>query len=190
MNTKFLTKRLAVSAVMIALASVLSVLAVFKLPNGGSVTVASMVPVIILSIIYGTKYGIFSAFAFSLLQMLLGGIASPPTESFLSYFLVIALDYVIAFTVLGFAGMIYNLGGRKKYMIPLSGGIVVVLRFICHFLSGVIIWDVYAPEGQPVWLYSLTYNGSYMGVELIITVAVLVLLANIIKSLDEKMYKI
>ena len=50
-------------------------------------------------------------------------------------------------------------------------------RFLCSFASGILIWGEYAPEGQPVWLYSLTYNGGYMLPELIITVAAAVLLA-------------
>ena len=70
---------------------------------------------------------------------------------------------------------------------PVAGAVAVcLLRFLCHFLSGMIIWDVYAPEGQPIWLYSLTYNGSYMLVETVLTAAAVALLYAPLMRLSEK----
>ena len=179
------TKKLTRAAVMIALGTTLSFFKVYNLGNGGSVTMGSMVPVILISFVFNTKEALLTSFVYSLLQMLVQGISTPPVENFLYYFLVIILDYVLAFSVLGLGGTLFG-WVKNKSLRMISGTVVVVfLRFICHFMSGVFIWKTYAPEGQSVFLYSLLYNGSYMSGELIITVAVISLLSatNYIKKL-------
>ena len=111
--------------------------------------------------------------------MLIGGIAAPPTQNFYYYFLVIMLDYVMAYTVLGL-GKTFSAFIKNKTAKLITGTFVVVfLRFVCHFLSGILIWNVYAPEGQSAFLYSLIYNGSYMGIELIITVVIITVISKI-----------
>ena len=159
-NTRALTE----SAIMIALATVLSLYAVFKLPNGGSVTIGSMIPILLISLRYPFHWSIAVAFAYSLVQMLTGFYA-PPVENLINYILVVLLDYVVAFSVLCLIGPIYQSLGQAmpaRYKLVLAASLCFLLRFVCHFLSGIIIWGVYAPEGQAVWLYSLVYNGSYM----------------------------
>lgn len=176
------TKKLTTCAMMIALSTVLMLVSkVIPSPwlQGGSITLASMVPIIALSNIYGYKWGQTSVFAYSLIQMMFG-FSAPPTQNFISFFLVVMLDYIIAFSVLGLSGIIFNLLGKKRIAIPISGAVVTFLRYVCHILSGVLIWGVYAPEGQPVWLYSLVYNGGYMLPEIIITTIVLSLLSKFI----------
>ena len=167
------------ASVMIALSSALSFFKIIELAKGGSVTLGSMVPVILISFIIDAKWGIFSAFCYSLVQMLIGGIAAPPTQNFIYYFLVIMLDYVVAFTVLGLGSTLSSFVKNKTAKLISGTFIVVFLRFVCHFLSGILIWDVYAPEGQNVFLYSLIYNGSYMGIELIVTLAVVTVISKI-----------
>ena len=167
------------ASVMIALAAALSFFKVFELGNGGSVTLGSMVPIILISFILDFKWGILTAFVYSLLQMLLQGIAAPPVESFVWYFLVICLDYIFAFTVLGLAGGITRTIKNINVKVITGTVFVVTLRFLCHLLSGIIIWGVYAPEGQSVFVYSLIYNGSYMLGELIITMTIMILISNI-----------
>jgi len=93
--------------------------------------------------------------------------------------LVILLDYVLAFSVLGMAGTISSFIKNKCFKVIFGTTMVIFLRFVCHFLSGIIIWDVYAPEGQSVFLYSLLYNGSYMLIEFIITLTVMFLISNL-----------
>ncbi len=167
------------ASVMIALATALSFFKVFELGNGGSVTLGSMVPIILVSFILDFKWGILTSFVYSLIQMLLQGVAAPPVENFLWYFLVVTLDYIIAFTVLGFAGGITRKINNINVKVITGTVLVVILRFLCHLLSGIIIWGVYAPEGQSVFVYSLLYNGSYMLGELIITVTIMMLISNI-----------
>ncbi len=175
MNT---TKKLTTSALLVALATVLMwVSKLIPAPwlQGGSVTIASMVPIILVGIMFGTKWGLLSSLTYALLQMMFG-FYPPPTQTFLSFVLVIFLDYIVAFGGLGLSGIIYNLFGRK----PLSAGIaaftVTLLRYVCHILSGILIWGVYAGEGQSVFSYSLIYNGTYMIPEIIISTVVTTLI--------------
>ncbi len=163
-------------AIMVALGVVLSMFAVFKLPNGGSVTVASMVPVIIVSLRHNVKWGLLTSITYALVQMAIG-FYPPPTGDMVSFALVVLLDYVIAFGVLGLAGSLASPFRHPMAKVAIGGGVVLSLRFLCHFVSGILIWSSFAPEGQPVWLYSLVYNASYMLAELIITLSVLILLS-------------
>lgn len=111
------TKKLTLSAILTALAFVL-VLASKLLPapwtQGGYITLASMVPVIMVSIIVGTKWGLVSGFVFSLIQ-LMTDFYLPPATTALTFFGVIMLDYVIAFTVLGLAGFFVKLMGNSPF---------------------------------------------------------------------------
>ena len=160
---------------MIALSTALSFVTLFRLPNGGSITAASMVPVLAVGILYGTRHGMITAFAYALLQLVTGFYA-PPAQSVLTVFLTVVLDYILAFGVLGLGGVLYRMCGKKAFLIPISGGICCVLRLICHVLSGFLIWKDTLPAGQNPMLASLLYNGSYMGVEILITVVVLLIL--------------
>lgn len=183
------TKKLTTCAMLVAFAVVLTLLSklIPSLPSGGSVTIASMVPIIIISIILDTKWGLISSLVFSLLQMMpvIGGFYPPPTQNFLNFFLVVMLDYVIAYGVLGLAGLFFKLFKRNLWAIPLSGLIVTGLRYVCHIISGILIWGVYA-ENQTVFAYSLTYNGSYMIPEIIISTVTLAVISKFILNQSKK----
>ena len=171
MNT---TKKLTTSALMIALATVLMwVSKLIPAPwlQGGSVTLASMVPIIAVGILFGTKWGLCSSLAYALIQMMFG-FYPPPTQTFISLVLVILLDYIFAFGVLGLSRVIYNVCGRKPFSAAISAFTVTSLRYVCHIISGILIWGFYADEGQTVLAYSLIYNGSYMIPEIIISTVV------------------
>ena len=160
-------------AIMIALATVLSFIRVFKLPWGGSITLLSMLPIALFSIKRGVKSGMIVSFLFALIQF--GqGILDGLFGWGLTLGMLIAcilLDYILAFTVLGLAGLF-----RKKLSGQIAGiALAVVLRFLCHFLSGVVIWHSFGQlwgdfYTENTWLYSLLYNGAYMLPELIFTV--------------------
>lgn len=177
-----MTRKITTTAILIAMGTVLSLITVYRAPFGGTVTAASMLPIILIGIFFGAKWGILGSVIYSVLQMITAGIAAPPVQDVLSYFEVIALDYVIAFGVLGLSGLFYDLFGKKSFSMPLAGGIVIFLRFLCHFVSGIIIWGIYAPAGQSPAVYSLLYNGSYMLFEFIITVAVIFLISKFISG--------
>ncbi len=167
------TRKLTICALLVALATVLSLLSkIIPAPwlQGGSITIASAVPIIMASLLFGTKWGLITSLTYALIQMMTG-FYPPPTQNLLNFFLVVMLDYILAFGVFGIASLFYK--KEKAYTIPLSGFIVTTLRYVCHIISGILIWGVYAEEGQTVLGYSLVYNGSYMIPEIIITTVVL-----------------
>lgn len=162
-------RRVAESAVMLALATVLSEFAVFKLPYGGSVTLFSQVPMVALSYRYGIKWGAFSGMVMGVIQMLFGLGNFSYVSGVVAYLILIFADYVIAFGCLGFGGMFKNKVKNPALSLALGGGVVSVIRFLCHFISGVTIWGDYSGGAMSAVWYSITYNASYMLPELIIT---------------------
>ena len=156
------TRILVECALMIAAGTVLSNIKMFTMPNGGSVTLLSMLPFVLVSFRHGVKWGLFTGFVNSLLQMLLGFWA-PPVPTFLYFLGEVLLDYVLAFMALGLAGVAFG-----TFMAGL-------LRFLCSFLSGVLIWGN-LNEGLAAWTYSLGYNASYMLPETLLTVIAAVLI--------------
>lgn len=163
-------RRIAESAIMLALATILSELAVFKLPYGGSVTLFSQVPMVVISYRYGIKWGAFSGLVMGVVQMLFGLGNFSYVSGLVAYLILIFADYIIAFGSLGLGGMFRSKISNSAVALPLGGAVVSVIRFICHFISGVTIWGDYSNGSMGAVWYSLTYNGSYMLPELIITV--------------------
>lgn len=160
-------QKLTVSAIMIALSTVLSFV---QFPSlwvyGGSITLLSMVPMCLISVMYGTRYAILPCFIYGAIQMAVSGVfgwgLTPAT-----LIGAIALDYLAAFTVLCLAGIFRSKG---------FGGIIagtalaVTARFVCHLLSGVIFFQSLEYFNNPL-IYSAVYNGSFMLPELILTLA-------------------
>lgn len=163
-------RRIAESAIMLALATILSELAVFKLPYGGSVTFFSQVPMIVISYRYGVKWGAFSGLVMGVIQLFFGMGNFSYVSGIPAYLILIFADYVIAFGVLGLGGMFRNRIKNDAVAMALGGGVVTAIRFICHFISGVTIWGDYSNGSMGAVWYSITYNGSYMLPELIITI--------------------
>ncbi|MCL2002656.1 MAG: energy-coupled thiamine transporter ThiT [Oscillospiraceae bacterium] len=151
------------AAVLVAIGFVLSYFQFARWAYGGSVTPASMLFILLIGIRRGPAWGLGGALVYACLQML-QGFYPPPTETLLYFVMVVLLDYVVAFSVLGLSGVFGKVKNGALYAVP----VCIALRFLCHFASGILIWGVYAPEGTPVWLYSFTYNGSYMGIELLV----------------------
>ncbi|MEL4105268.1 energy-coupled thiamine transporter ThiT [Oscillospiraceae bacterium WX1] len=172
-------------AMMIAMSVVLSFIKLYEFPQGGAVTLASMAPLVLVSYRHGIKWGLAAAFVYSLLQMILPpGFYPPPAKTFMAFAGVVLLDYVIAFTVLGTAAFFGKPFKNKVLSAAVGAVAVTVLRLTCHFFSGILIWGSYAPEGTPVWLYSLTYNGTYMVWEIIITAVVVAILVPVLDRID------
>lgn len=172
------TRRITETAIMIALATVLSYVVFSKLPMGGSVTLFSQVPIIIIGYRYGLKWGAATGVIHGLLQMVLQGLENfSYVKGIGSYLILIFADYVVAFMVLGIGGALFKKAVKNQALaLGLGAAVASVLRYLCHFVSGVTIWKEYAGD-QAVWFYSLTYNATYMLPELIISVIGVVLLA-------------
>lgn len=166
-NKKTNLKKLTICAVLVALATVLSAIKLYHLPLGGSITLLSMLPLIVIGVFMDPKWSLCSAFLYSLIQLLHGitdglfGWGLTP----LSLIGTIFLDYILAFTVLGLVGFIKS---DKPVVIGITSILVLTLRFLCHFLSGIIIFDIWC-EWDSVWIYSLCYNGSFMLPEIVFT---------------------
>ncbi len=150
------TRMLCEGAIMVALAQILSYIKLMELPNGGSLTPA-MFPILLFALRWGLKDGLLAGFVFGLLQLIFDGAYAWGWQSML-------LDYLLAFTPLGLAGLFK---GKAWGIFP---GTVLgcAARFVIHYISGVTIYRIYAPTevlgtvfDNPE-LYSLVYNGSYM----------------------------
>lgn len=168
------TRILVECALMIAVGTVLSNIRIFTMPNGGSVTLLSMLPFVLVSFRHGVKWGLFTGFVNSLLQMLLGFWA-PPVPTFLYFLGEVLLDYVLAFMALGLAELFARPFSNRAVGIAVGTFMAGFLRFMCSFLSGVLIWGN-LNEGLSAWVYSLTYNASYMLPETIITLVAALLI--------------
>ncbi|MBE6724658.1 MAG: energy-coupled thiamine transporter ThiT [Ruminococcaceae bacterium] len=166
-------------ALMVALAVVIDLIPMPKWPNGGSVSIAA-VPIIYIAYRHGLLWGLGSGLVYSVVQMVTG-FYPPPTGTFLGYVGVVLLDYVLAFTAFGLADLFAKPFGKRRLIGYGVGAVCVnLLRFVCSFLSGWIIWGSYAPEGQAPWLYSLLYNGGYMLPNAILCAVVIVLLCKFV----------
>ena len=155
-------------AVMIALAVIFDLISkgisvFFPNPwiNGGGISIG-MIPLIFISYRHGPGWGIITSFAYSGIQLITGW-SPPPAGTPAAFILCVLLDYVLAFTVLGIAPIFAKPFKNKPFGYAFGAFAVCMLRFICSFLSGAILWGEYITWGfESVWLYSFVYNISYM----------------------------
>jgi thiamine transporter len=155
-------------AMMAALAVVFSEIKVLEMPQGGSVSLV-MVPIALIAVRRGILPGVVTGLIVGLLQTLLGGTIVAPVQ--------VLLDYPLAFAALGLSGVIplSGLQGATRRIAALWSALFVgvIGRFVCHFISGIVWFGQYAPEGTPVALYSFLYNITYLLPEMIIAGIVL-----------------
>ncbi len=199
------TNKLVISGMMVALGTILSLLKLYELPFGGTVTIASMVPMVLVGYMYGVRWGMFTSLIYSLLQLICGistGIISKmflPGDEQMAFGAAITIclfDYILAYLVLGVAGMFKGKLKRAGTEIVLGSIVALVLRWLMHTISGYIFYGAWAGwffgdstglagikafEGFCTWvmenvqgnalslLYSVIYNGAYMVPEIIIT---------------------
>ena len=159
-KTVWNTKMMAMGAVCIALSSVLSMIKIWKMPQGGSITAASMLPLMLFSYVYGMGPGCLVGALYGVLQFII--------EPYFLSLPQMLLDYPIAFGMMGLAGLFSKMDNEN---LGLTAGVVLasVGRFVAAVLSGVIFFAEYAGDQNP-WVYSIVYNGSYMLPECIICV--------------------
>ena len=163
------TRKLAETAMLIAVGTVLSLIKI-DVPMGGGLTLCSMLPLIIISFRYGWRWGGFSAFVYSVLQLLLGVDNVQYASSPLMALGIILLDYILAYTVIGFAS-VFDSASKPRMGLALGIAVTFFARFLCHFITGAWIWDALWPNelGMTAVVYSAAYNGWYMAAELILT---------------------
>lgn len=167
---------LCTSSIFIALSTILSFLQIIELPMGGSVTLASMLPILFIGLQFGYKWGIGSAFLYSMIQLiqaLIKGNVFVYCVGATAVIVCVLFDYILPFTILGLSASARakkgNIVSIPKALVTFS--VLILFRFICHFVTGMTIWGQWDDGFWGAFIYSLTYNGSYMLPELIITVA-------------------
>ena len=172
-------------AILVAMAFVLSLIKIIDMPFGGSVTAASMAPVIVAGYRHGLKWGILTGFTYSLLQLLMGINNLQYATSAMAFIAILLLDYIVAFTVLGLLG-IFKRNKHQTGVLVIGAFVLCFIRFICHFITGCTVWAGVSIPSADGALYSLLYNSAYMIPETVVTVYVIALLSNVIDLKADK----
>ncbi|MCM1102463.1 MAG: energy-coupled thiamine transporter ThiT [Clostridium sp.] len=160
-GAKITTKQLVFSAMALALAMVTSMIKLVDMPLGGSITLLSMLFIALIGYWYGPVAGIATGMAYGLLQFILEPIFYTIPQ--------MLNDYPLAFGALGLSGFFQ----KRKFGLQIGYAVGVLGRFVFSFLSGVLFFASYAPEGMHPALYSLLYNGSYLLGEAVLTLVVI-----------------
>lgn len=167
-------------SMMIALSTVFSLLKIIDMPYGGSVTIASMLPIVIAAYRHGFLWGLGTALTNSVIQLLLGINNLSYFSTWQSILAIILLDYVVAFGVFAISGLFRRI--EKRQNLAFLYGILAssVLRYICHVISGATVWAGLSIPTNAALVYSLSYNATYMIPETIVLIAIGVYLASVI----------
>ena len=155
-------------AMLLALGTVLSFVKLIDLPYGGSVTAASAMPLVILAYRHGWKWGLGSGLAWAVIQQLTGLSTLSYFTTWQSILAVVLLDYIIAFALVGLAG-IFRTRVKNGAVSMMAGGLLFsVLRYLCHVIAGCTVWAGLSIPDEAALVYSLSYNATYMVPETVI----------------------
>ncbi|MBU7046980.1 MAG: energy-coupled thiamine transporter ThiT [Theionarchaea archaeon] len=166
----FTAREIAEAGIAIGLAFVLSMIKVYHLPAGGSVTAGSMIPILLLALRRGYRLGLVTAVLYGVVQFIEGPYVVHPIQ--------VLLDYPLAFGALGLAGFfaVKAESSRSSFYPFLGIATGIAGRFVCHFFSGAIFYAESAPPGMSPWIFSALYNASYLIPELIVSSVLMYLL--------------
>lgn len=170
MNTTTNTKKLIESALFIAMATVLSVIKILELPYGGSVTLASMLPIVLISYRNGVLWGLSSGLVYGVVQQLLGLKNLTYVSTWQSILAVILLDYLFAFAVIGLAGAFRKVIKSQNASLAVGAACASVIRYLFHVVSGATVWAGLSIPDKAALIYSLGYNATYMIPETLVLV--------------------
>lgn len=157
----FSTKALTYSAILLALGISANQIKIFSLPQGGSMTLFSMIFIVFIGYMFGLRVGLIAGISFGLLNLLINPEVYTPVQAI--------IDYILAFGALGLGGFFAN----KKDKLIFAYLVSIIGRFVFAVFSGYVFFGSYAPEGWNPLLYSIWYNLSYIGTEGVITVLLL-----------------
>ena len=174
---KLTSKILTLGSMCVALSFILSYIKLFEMPQGGSITLVSMLPIILFAFVCGPTAGIIAGLAYGFLQFFQG--------AFAANWISILLDYPLAFACLGLAGIIPKTIKPLELRFGLGILIAFIGRFCMHLLSGAIFFGEFAPEGMNPWAYSAIYNAGFLSVEFVTTLVmgIIVLRTSIYRQL-------
>ena len=212
------TKRLTESAMLLAIAIVLELVAkmfIPEMPFGGQITLVSMLPVVLISYRHGMRWGFVAAFTYALLEMALG--AKTVSAAFLpGYFgdgtmifnalLMCLLDYVAAFTVLGLGGLFRDRIENRSAALACGSLVALSARYLCHIVSGYILFSGYAEwyftqEGFPAWgvqlveslgseALGITYSVVYNGIFMLPEIVLTAIVALVLGRIPQIVTKV
>ena len=176
----FDTRAITFAAICIALSFALSYIRLLRMPFGGSITFASMLPLMLYSYMFGCKKGLIAGLVYGMLQAIQDAWIFHPAQ--------FALDYLVAFMAIGLTGCLRNvhtLKDRMRTKFTLGSIIAGVTRFISHFFSGVFAFGAYGVTYAEQWnipalsnpyIYSIVYQSLYIIPEMVIVIVVGVLM--------------
>ncbi len=176
----FDSKCIALAGICVALSFALSYIRFVKMPQGGSLTLASLLPVMLFAYVYGMKKGLFVGGVYGILQAIQDPYIIHPAQ--------FLLDYPIAFAMVGFTGVFAGVKAIKLPQIKFALGAVLagVLRFAAHTVSGVFAFSAYAIDSGATnfWVYSLAYNSFvFADVAIVIVVGIILFSSKSFNSL-------
>lgn len=178
---KFDSKTIARVGLALALASILQCFKIYKFPQGGSVTLGSFIPILLIGFMYGPELGLFTGFIYGIINLLLDPYILTPVQ--------VLFDYPLPFMCLGLTGFFRMKNGNGKVSgflnkyrnrffdanILIGAFVAIFFKYLCHFISGVAFFAEYAGDMNP-WLYSFIVNGSIGGAECLICLVILSIL--------------
>ena len=170
---RFTTSMLINVALMLALTIVLHQLRIFHMPQGGSVTLGAMVPLLFLTYRYGAGIGCLAGFVYGMINLM--------QDAFIVHPLQVLFDYPLPYMALAVAAA---LPGR----IYLGAALAFAARFLCHYISGVVFFGSYAPPDMSPYLYALVFNATYLIPEAIICLLLLRILPvpRLLAAMDQR----
>lgn len=178
-KSSFGTKKLVVCAMCLALGYVCSTIKFLELYNGGSITLFSMLFIAYIGYCFGVKTGVLCGLAYGILQLI--------QDPWLLSPLQVCFDYIFAFAALGLSGLFRNIKekdkktGKKsltKKGLIIGYSVSAICRAVCHSIGGYLFWMDGMPDSFPksiAWLYPVAYNFCYIGVEMVLTIIVLMI---------------
>lgn len=174
-------------AVMIALATILSLITIIRMPFGGGITAASMIPIVLVAYRRKIKWGTIIALTYGALQLLLGMENLQYATSFAAVCAIVFLDYIAAFAVLGLGGFFRDKMMSQTRELILGTSLACLLRYTCHVVAGCTVWAGVSIPTSDGLIYSLAYNAAYMIPETIITIAGIWYLSKMIDFRSQKL---
>ena len=172
-NIKLNPRMITQIGIALALATILNIFRIYRFPQGGSVTLGCMVPILLLTFAYGKEIGFLTGFLYGLISLI--------TDPFILHPIQMLFDYPLPYLAIGLAGCF-----RSKRVLGIS--VAFFVKFLCHFISGVVFFGSFAPEGMGPILYSLSVNVPIIGAEAIICIVIFKIIPvdRLLRSINQK----
>ena len=158
------SRTLAIAAMCVAISFVLSCIRLFRMPQGGSITVVSMLPLTLFCVAFGPLQGLVAGCAYGLLLLI--------QDMYVIHPLQLLVDYPFAFGAMALSGFVGCLPIKDKLKLPLGVVLATIGRYIMAVISGAVFFAEYAPADQGALVYSLIYNISYLGPDALLCLVV------------------